>query len=198
MPKRVAVIASGETERQALPALTRELVAEGTVVTSVLKPPRQQALRLELVRKLIVSEWFANRSKPPDKFVILIDTDHKPSEAVRRPLLPLASQVPEVTVPILVACAVPHLESWFFADEQGLRQFLGRDLGAVDASSPDSIRNPKLHLSHLLGRPYTAQAAGRIAAALAPSAIHARSPSFRSFEAALRNGHQRVEQRLLQ
>ncbi|MBI4604221.1 MAG: DUF4276 family protein [Planctomycetes bacterium] len=194
MPKRVVVIASGETERQALPELTRQLAGEGIVISRVLKPPAHRSLNVEIVKKLILSEWFGNPSAAPDKFVVLLDTDHKPIEKVRDRLLPVTRQVPQVTVPILVACAVPHLEAWFFADEQGLRGFLGRDLGAVDASSPDQIQNPKMHLSQLLGRPYTAQVARRIATGLAPAAIRGRSPSFKSFEDAVRDGGGNVDE----
>ena len=188
MAKQVVVVASGETERQALPALVRDLAAEGIIVTSVLKPPGHRPLRLELVRKLILSEGFRSSTHRPDKFVVLVDTDHKPPGPLLDPLRPLLKQVSQVTAPILFACAVPHLEAWFFADEQGLRRFLGRDLGSVDASRPDRIQNPKLHLSQLLGRPYTSQAAGRMAAALSPAAIRGRSPSFKVFEDAVRNG----------
>jgi hypothetical protein len=192
MPKRVVVIASGETERQALPALARDLAAEGIVVGSVLKPPGHRPLKLDIVRRLILSEWFRDTSSPPHKFVVLVDTDHKPAGPILEELRPLPKQVPQVTVPILLACAVPHLEAWFFGDEQGLRQFLRRDIGSVDASRPDRIPNPKLHLSQLLDRPYTSQAAGRIAAFLSPATIRTRSPSFQDFEDAVRNGEKRA------
>ena len=81
-----------------------------------------------------------------------------------------------------------HLEAWFFADDHGLRTFLGKSIGHVDTSAPDEIHNPKLHLKQVLGAPYTAQVAGAIAQCLSPDIVRARSPSFAQFEQAATNG----------
>ena len=75
------------------------------------------------------------------------------------------------------------------ADAGGLRRYLGRDLGNPDPSQPDAILNPKLHLKQLLGsRPYTSLVSQAIAAELDATTIAQRSPSFRGFVAAVKNG----------
>ncbi|MDD9988260.1 MAG: hypothetical protein OXQ31_18430 [Spirochaetaceae bacterium] len=90
---------------------------------------------------------------------------------------------------VLYAYAQEHLEAWYFADAENLGSYLGRDAGQVDTSRPDEIRNPKLHLRHLLGeRVYTARVSEEIARALSPGTIAGRSPSFRKFVDAVMNG----------
>ena len=75
------------------------------------------------------------------------------------------------------------------ADADNLSDYLGRPLGNVDTSSPDTIQNPKLHLKNLLGdKPYTARVSEDIAKRLDARAIVRRSPSFRAFIAAVENG----------
>ena len=70
-----------------------------------------------------------------------------------------------------------------------LRGFLGRDVGSVDASKPDEIQNPKLHLKNLLGdRVYTAPLSEEIARTLDAATIAQRSPSFQGFLEAVTNG----------
>ncbi|MGC8641666.1 MAG: hypothetical protein ACP5XB_17505, partial [Isosphaeraceae bacterium] len=81
------------------------------------------------------------------------------------------------------------LEAWYFADVQAMREYLDRDEGSVDASQPDAIQNPKLHLKHLLGeRVYTAVISEEIARSVNPEIIDQRSPSFHGFVEAVRNG----------
>ena len=66
---------------------------------------------------------------------------------------------------------------------------MGRDVGNIDANQPDQIENPKHHIQQLLGeKTYTALVSAEIAAALDTSTIAQRSPSFRSFIEAVRNG----------
>ena len=90
---------------------------------------------------------------------------------------------------VLYAYAQQHLEAWYFANAEGLRNFLGRNLGSVDTSKPDEIQNPKLHLKHLRGsRVYTARVFEDIARALDPETIAQRSPSFSGFLEAVING----------
>jgi hypothetical protein len=184
----IVVIASGETGRAALPVLVEHLGAEGiTLSGSVRTPPRHRQLHADEVAWLVKAAHFSSNPRP-DGFVVLIDADPRDpiavASALQSELVPLCSGL---AVPMLVTAAKWHLEAWFFADAPGLRAFVGRDLGAVDASKPDDIDNPKLHLKNLLGRTYTARVAGDIARALSVSGVRA-SPSYRRFEAALRNG----------
>jgi len=85
-----------------------------------------------------------------------------------------------------------HLEAWYFADAENLRRDLGgRSLGHVDTSRPDEITRPKEHLKNLLRRDqivYTARLSAEIAEQLDPHRIEGRSPSFRAFGLAVRNG----------
>lgn len=86
-----------------------------------------------------------------------------------------------------------HLEAWFFADARGLRKYLERNLADVDASRPDLIENPKLHLKHLLANQlYTSEVAERISYTLDAAAIAERSASFGRFLATIRNGTRSV------
>jgi hypothetical protein len=190
MAKRVVVIASGETERRALPHLVKHLEAQGVVLSEVRIPPRHSALDPDAAANLIKAAWYSSASQPPGKFVVLLDTDRAdPGRIVGRFRQKLPSQLRGIDAPVLYAYAQHHLEAWYFADSQRLSGHLGRNLGSVDLLRPDEIDNPKLHLKHLLGtRAYTARVSERIAAALAPDAITERSPSFARFEAAILNG----------
>ena len=59
----------------------------------------------------------------------------------------------------------------------------------VDPSKPDEIRNPKLHLKHLLGEHvYSARVSEEIAETLDSGTIAERSPSFKKFVDAVMNG----------
>lgn len=191
MPKRVVIIASGETERVALPILINHLTEEGITVADVLIPSRTRALTVEISERLLKSAWYRPPdSLPPDKFVILLDVDGKQPEAVLEPFrrnLPSRLE-PQITSFLQFAYAQWHLEAWFFGDSDGLRTYLGRGLGRVDPSNPDSIENPKQHLRNLLDDSYTRLTAGAIARQLNPQTIADRSPSFRIFIEAVRNG----------
>ncbi len=89
---------------------------------------------------------------------------------------------------MLYAYAQWHLEAWYFADATNLREYLHRDLGSVDASKPDEIENPKLHLTNLLPQFYTSRVSEEIAEVLKPQTIEGRSPSFKRFVEVVKNG----------
>lgn len=95
----------------------------------------------------------------------------------------------EVTATIKYAYAQQHLEAWNFADATNLRGYLGHAPGHVDTSRPDEIENPKNHLKNVLDdRVYTARVSEEIARTLDPQVIAERSPSFRGFLEAVKNG----------
>lgn len=188
MSKRVVVVASGETERRALPPLVEHLASEGLHVEDIRIPPSHRSIGLMSAEKVIRSAWFErSEEERPDKFVVLVDTDRNPPEDALAPLSSLPERLRDIGVRVCFAYAKPHLEAWFFADAKGLRKYLNRDLGAADPE------NPKLHLKHLLGsEPYTSRLSGEIASALDAEAIGHGSESFRDFVAALRNGDVRA------
>ena len=148
MAKRVVVIASGETERRALPRLLSHLEDEGVSIVDVLIPRRNRALDVRMAERLLKSAWYESTADRPDKFVVLVDTDGKaPDEA----LAPFREGIPgrlgdDIEADVLYAYAQWHLEAWYFGDAANLRGFLGGSLGSVDTSKPDEIQNPKLHL----------------------------------------------------
>lgn len=191
MPKRVIVVASGETERRSLPHLVTHLQAEDIVVTEIRIPPRNRALNVEMAEKLVKAAWYENVVDPPEKFVVLVDLDGKAPDEVLRPLqeqLPVRLS-PKIQATIQYAYAQWHLEAWYFADSTGLRTYLRRNLGHVDTSRPDDIQNPKRHLKQLLEeRAYTAVISEEIAKSLNVETIGQRSPSFDGFLDAVRNG----------
>lgn len=196
MRKRVIVIASGETERRALPHLLSHLRDEGIVLAGVRIPPRNRDLQVEIVEKIIKSSWYESQT-PPDKFVLLVDADGKDPSAT---LAPFENDLPERLPPevrpkIQYAYAQRHLEAWYFADSQNLRTYLrGKDPRRVDASKPDEIQNPKQHLKNLLERStYTARTSEDIARMLDARTIAQRSPSFNGFLSAVRNGSPSVD-----
>ena len=124
--------------------------------------------------------------------VVLIDVDGKDPDQELHPFktdLPgrLSNGPPHS---IQFAYAQWHLEAWYFADAEGLRDYLsGQAPGHVDTSRPDDIQNPKNHLRNLLGnRLYTSLVSEEIAKSLNPQVIAQRSPSFRGFLEAVRNG----------
>ena len=189
MPKRVLVIASGNTERLALPHLTAHL-QNHDIMIDVRIPPKDRQVTANEVYNIIQSERYVPPA--PDKYVVLSDTDGKTPEAVLQPIRSSLSQRlgERFETAILYAYARWHLEAWYFADAQRLREyFFGRTLGSVDTSRPDDIENPKEHLIHLLaGRRYTALVSEEIARILDAQTIAQRSPSFAGFLAAVRNG----------
>ena len=184
MAKRVVIIASGETERRALPHLSRHL-ADRAVAVRV--PPRNKTLDAPMAEKLIKAAWYENPSARPDKFILLMDLDGADPDASLEPVRNRCMN--EFGVDVLCAYAQQHLEAWYFADAERLRNYLGRDLGQVDTSRPDEIENPKRHLKHLLAdRSYTALVSEEIARKLDAGTIAGRSPSFRNFADAVLNG----------
>ena len=196
MPKRVIVIASGETERRALPHLLSHLLDEGITVADVRIPSRNRGLRVKIVEKIIKSSWYESQT-PPDKFVLLVDVDGKDPDATLAPFkhdLP-ERLPPEVRPKLQYAYAQWHLEAWYFADSQNLKEYLrGKALRSVDASKPDEIQNPKQHLKNLLEpSTYTALISEDIARTLDARAIAQRSPSFDGFLSAVRNGSPSVD-----
>ena len=148
------------------------------------------ALDVEMAESLIKAAWYENLDAPPDKFVVLVDVDRRdPTEVLEPMRTRLPARVRDVGAGVLYAYAQAHLEAWYFADADNLRNYLGRAPGDVDASKPDEIENPKLQLRHLLGeRVYTARVSAEIASTVDAAAIVQRSPSFRTFVDAVMNG----------
>lgn len=191
MSRRVVVIASGETERRALPHLVKHLTAEGVEVQDVRIPPRHQAINVANTEKIIRSVWFERiETERPDKFVVLLDTDaSRPNDVLEPIRAALPARLHGIGANVQFAYAQRHLEAWYFADAAGLQRYLGRGVGNVDPTNPDALDNPKLHLKHLLRtRPYTALVSERIAAQLNVAAVMRHSASFRLFIAAVKNG----------
>ena len=189
--KRVVIIASGATEQRALPVLLDHLGVEGIRADEVRIPPRHRDLTVEVVEKSIRTRWYERSDSRPAKIVVLLDTDLKsPEDALADLKSRLNNRLTgEMAHSVQYACAQQHLESWFFADAEGLRAYLGGALRKVDASRPDAIENPKRHLKRLLrSRRYTFRVSGEIARELAPEIVAERSPSFRGFLGAVRNG----------
>ena len=162
----------------------------GIELTDVRIPPRGLQLNVGMAERLVKAAWYSSLAQPPDKIVILSDTDISDSTTV---IQEFESELPRrlvgVKVEVLYAYAQQHLEAWYFGDPQRLRKFLQRDLGRVDPSTPDDIQNPKHHLKNLLGdRIYTARVSEQIAKSLDFKTIQERSPSFRGFVEAVQNG----------
>jgi hypothetical protein len=192
MSKNVVVIVSGETDRRSVPLLCRQFFQQAESF-EVRKPPGNAALTPEQATRLIKSAWYElrGRGSAPNKFVVLVDTDGGDPTQVAKPFEEAVAKLVDIPPPKLVATAVRHLEAWFFAHAEELREFLGRDLGSVDSSRPDEIDNPKLHLMNLLrsrSRIYTAPVAERIATRLDQHTIEGRSRSFAGFLGKLKNG----------
>lgn len=190
--KHVVVLASGETERRALPRLVRHLADQGVFVDSIRIPPRHRALGVDVAAQLIKAVWYEDPSARPQKFVVLVDSDFaEPNKVLELMEAELRHRVGDIAADadILLTYAQQHLEAWYFGDRQGLRAYVDRDLGSVDASQPDQIQNPKNHLKNLLAqRVYTASVSEEIASRLNASRILERSPSFRGFIGAVLNG----------
>lgn len=86
MSKSVVVIASGETERRALPRLVAHLEASrGCVIDGVRIPPRHARLDVRMAARLIKAAWFEDPQSRPDKFVVLVDVDAADPTDVLRP-----------------------------------------------------------------------------------------------------------------
>ena len=175
-----------------MPHLVRHLRGLGITVVEIRNPRRNLELSVPMAERLIKAGWYSNLASPPDKFVVLVDTNGKAPDDV---IGPFKRELPgrlsnDIVAAVQFAYAQQHLEAWFFADAPNLRRWLGgRDLGSVDASRPDEIPDPKRHLKNLLGsRVYTAPVAGEIAGTLDAQIIAQRSPSFKSFVEAVING----------
>ena len=184
------MVASGETERRALPHLVSHLRERDVIVDEVRIPPRNKALSVPMAERLIKAAWYENASAPPNKFVLLVDIDGAlPDDVLARFTEQLPGRLDGVGAEVLYAFAQWHLEAWYFADATNLRGYLGGALGHVDTSRPDEIRNPKLHLKNLLShRVYTARISEEIASRLDAATIARRSPSFNGFVEAVMNG----------
>ena len=190
------VIASGETERRAIPHLLSFLKGQGINLNRVVIPPNQGVLNFEMAEKLIKGAWYQNIATPPHKFVVLVDLDGKDADEVLGPFKEkLEGRLGEaISAQVLYAYAQRHLEAWFFADAENLRNYFdGEALGHVDTSKPDEIEAPKVHLKNLLqslsaSQNYTARVAEDIATKLDSLIVAARSPSFKCFLDAVRNG----------
>ena len=144
MAKNVIVLASGETERRALPHLLFHLRDCGVSLMEVRIPPRNGELRVQMAERIIKAAWYERLDAPPDKFVILLDVDGKPSNRVLEPFRALPERLGgEVEATVLYAYAQWHLEAWYFADAVGLRGYLhGRTLGTSTPPSPTGFRIP--------------------------------------------------------
>ena len=191
MAKNVIVLASGETERRALPHLLAHLRNRGVSVEEVRIPPRNGALSVRMAARLINAVWHERLGIcSPDKFVVLLDVDGQLPDDVLEPFGELPERLNgKIGAAIRCAYAQWHLEAWYFADAANLGSYLGRTLGKVDVSKPDEIGNPKLHLKHLLDdQIYTARVSEEIARRLDAPAIAERSPSFKGFLDAVTNG----------
>ena len=147
-------------------------------------------LDVEMAARLIKAAWYEDREAAPDKFVVVMDVDRAdPAEVLEPMRTHLPDRVRDVGANVVYAYAQAHLEAWYFADGDNLRDYLGRALGHVDASRPDEIENPKLQLRHLLEpRVYTARVSAEIAGTLHAATIAQRSRSFRGFVDAVENG----------
>ena len=133
MAKHVIVIASGETERRALPHLVSHLGDEGVSMVEVRIPPGNRMLSFQMAEKLIKSAWYEAAGAPPDKLVILVDADGADPDEV---LAPFKENLPgrlggEIRATVLYAYAQWHLEAWYFADAANLRSYLGQAPGAM-------------------------------------------------------------------
>ena len=184
MSKHIIIIASGETERRSLPHLLSHLRDDGVFVDEVRIPPGNRDLTARMAESLIKAAWYENVAVPPDKFIVLVDTD---GETPDDTLGLLRAELPgrlgsEIGTRVQYAYAQWHLEASYFADAMNLRDYLGKALGSVDTSKSDEIQNPKLHLKNLLGeQTYTARVSEEIARMLDARTIAQRSPSFEGF-----------------
>ena len=186
MARKVVVLASGDTERRSLRHLVSHL--QGTTVEVRIPPNHRDLTRY--AERLINSVWYDEIDDRPDKIVVLVDVDGKQPCDVVSPLRERLSNRlrREINARVLYAYAQWHLEAWYFADATNLREYLHRDLGSVDASKPDEIENPKLHLRNLLPQFYTSRVSEEIAETLKPQTIEGRSPSFKRFVEVVKNG----------
>ena len=110
---KVIILASGETERQALPFLLSHLQSRGVSVEDVRIPPRNKALNVTMAEKLIKAAWYyPDSGVPPDKFVVLLDVDGKRPDEVLNPFNELPDLLSsKIRATIRCAYAQRHLEA---------------------------------------------------------------------------------------
>ena len=151
-------------------------------------PPRNRAISGELAVKIAKSCYWDVPS--PDKFVILVDVDGKnPDEVLESLRQRVGSALDHLDLRIYYAYAQSHLEAVVLRRRKGAARIPGKEPWSVDASRPDLIENPKLHLKHLLAnRIYTSEIAERITRVLDAAEIAKHSTSFGRFVGAIRNG----------
>ena len=190
----VLIVASGNTEFEALPPLLRDSLNDIGRRVDVRFPPNHRRLDAPMAARLVKAGYWSLYPRPP-KAVVLVDCDSvAPLEVaaqMRERVAPLLTDLTTRGLQVLVAVAKWHLEAWFFGDPDRLRATLGRDLGQIVLADPDSIDNPKQHLINLLGttdRIYSARVAADIARSVEPSVVAVASSSFAEFEMAVRNG----------
>src|SRR5712692_9140864 len=114
--KRVVVIASGDTERRALPHLSRDLCEHGIEVSDIRSLPQLGGrVRDERLRGTIKSAWYelSPRGQPPNKFVVLVDADGKHPDDVVAPLRAACAHLRDIPVACIVTAAKWRLEAWF-------------------------------------------------------------------------------------
>lgn len=183
------VVASGETERRSLPILTALLLAEGVDSIEVRVVPHGKVVP-KLAEQVVRAAWYERiHVARLDKAVVLTDCDARSWADATAALAEVRARLRDLPLSVAVSAANWHLEAWFFADSAALRAHLGRALGSVDASTPDAIVNPKLHLRNILSpRAYTAAVAELIARSVDPAAVRASSPSFGQFCDSVLNG----------
>ncbi len=194
LPPVILIIASGNTEYETLPLLLRDVLNDIGRHVDVRFPPNHRNLDATMAARLIKSGYWSIFPRPQTA-IVLVDCDARArlevAHEMTMALMPLIADLATNGLEVLVATAKWHLEAWFFGDPPGLREVLGRDLGNVVLTNPDSIENPKRHLINLLrtvDRLYTARVAGEIARSLSPAIILAASRSFSEFDAAVRIG----------
>jgi hypothetical protein len=191
MGRDVLIVASGDTERRALPHLTKHLV--GAAVRSLVdvRISPHGVLTSRVAEQIIRAAWWDlhGRGLTFDKAVVLVDADTQPPDEKLREFDDLIDRLASLPLKIKVAVAKWHLEAWFFADSVGLRAwFEGRSLGIVEPL-PDAIQWPKQRLRNLLlPESYTPRVAASIASKLSVEAMRESSASFAAFESAVKNG----------
>ena len=74
----------GRDRAASLPYLMAHLAADGVSVVGVRIPPGGKALNVGMAERLLKASWFERIGDPPDKFVVLVDTDGmNPDETLR-------------------------------------------------------------------------------------------------------------------
>ena len=136
MPKKVVIIASGQTEAAALPRLLRCLEPD-IVVDEVRIPSSNRDLSVNVIESLIRAAWFVKAEDDrPHKFIVVVDVDKREPAEVLGPIQEdLHGRLRDVTADVQYAYAQQHLEAWYFADVENLKKYLGgREPGKINAS----------------------------------------------------------------